>query len=439
MDQSNYDNAKDLFLELLGWGVDPEYLVDTGLTKELIYYVFTELNLRLPNNLDTTGLLPYNPDTVRSFSFIEPDPSSPGSPKEPSPFRFNTLDVRKSSLNHQAAAAPQADLHDIEKLRRQELIARKAVQASRKAKKANNNSIAANVPSETVDDFLNSIMPAAEEAPLLPNDIPAPSLVQPSTERLSPRASPASLLQQDEKSNSSTPPLEAPPSSTESGTATFDDVMRLSPDLSSGGSTTPTHQFSNHRRGVKRPVASDFVDWDVGSRSLARSHSYDVTPNPPPPPHHTRRKTGATSFVNIPMRCVIDLSDSETDEDDETSSPSTASNVVIASPVNQAPARNTSKFVPKSAPSTGTTTPTTLEETEREIQRMKQLIAERTRQKHLKKLAVGALWLRIRDQLSHQIFRRRRLVQIYHPSLLLPMFHPQILHRRKRPLVSRFP
>ncbi|RXW24440.1 hypothetical protein EST38_g1425 [Candolleomyces aberdarensis] len=387
MDQLKYDLAKDLFLELLGWGVDPEYLVEAGLTRELIYYAFTELNLRLPNNLDMTGLLPYNPETVKSFSFIEPDPSSPASLKEPSPFPSDTPDTGKPSHGDQVAAVPaQGDLHDIEMLRRQELIARKAVQASRKAKKANTNPVVADVPSETVDDFLNSIMPAAAEVvPSSPHVPASPSpLAESSSERPTPSVSPPSPTLAEGKPNS-TPPLEAPPLSTESVTLTFDSAMRLSPDSSSGDST-PTHQNPN-RRGTKRPVASDFVDWDGSSRPVGRSNSYDVTPHPHH--HHTRRKTGTTSFVSVPMRCVIDLSDSETDEDDETATRPTTSKVIFALPSNGAPTPNRFRPVPKSASSTGTTTPSTLEETEREIERMKQLIAERTRRQNLKKLAAA--------------------------------------------------
>ncbi|KAJ2929758.1 hypothetical protein H1R20_g7323, partial [Candolleomyces eurysporus] len=384
MDQSKYDTAKDLFLELLGWGVKPEYFIEAGVTRELIYYAFTELNLQLPENLDTKGLLPYNPETVKSFSFIEPDPSSPASLKEPSPFPSDAPDTGKPSHKDQVAAVPaQGDLHDIEMLRRQELIARKAVQASRKAKKANTNPVVANVPSETVDDFLNSIMPAVEVVPSSPHT-PASPLVESSSERPAPSVSPPSPTLFEEKSNS-TPPLEAPPLSTESVTVTFDNAMRLSPDSSSGDST-PTHQNPN-RRGTKRPVASDFVDWDGSSRPLGRSNSYDVTPHPHH--HHTRRKTGTTSFVNVPMRCVIDLSDSETDEDDETATRPTTSKVVFALPSNGVSTPNRFKPVAKSASSTGTTTPSTLEETEREIERMKQLIAERTRRQNLKKLAAA--------------------------------------------------
>ncbi|TFK28326.1 hypothetical protein FA15DRAFT_701212 [Coprinopsis marcescibilis] len=45
------DRAKTLVLDLLGWGVEPEYLVTCGVSSQLIYRVFTDLNLRLPGNL----------------------------------------------------------------------------------------------------------------------------------------------------------------------------------------------------------------------------------------------------------------------------------------------------------------------------------------------------------------------------------------------------
>ncbi|KAF7974225.1 hypothetical protein HWV62_13098 [Athelia sp. TMB] len=45
------DRAKDVVLDLLGWGVTPEYLVDAGVSSEALYTIFKDLNLRLPTNL----------------------------------------------------------------------------------------------------------------------------------------------------------------------------------------------------------------------------------------------------------------------------------------------------------------------------------------------------------------------------------------------------
>ncbi|TFK32259.1 hypothetical protein BDQ12DRAFT_728814 [Crucibulum laeve] len=46
------DRAKSLVLDLLGWGVEPEYLVYCGVSQPAIYKIFTDLRLRLPTNLD---------------------------------------------------------------------------------------------------------------------------------------------------------------------------------------------------------------------------------------------------------------------------------------------------------------------------------------------------------------------------------------------------
>ncbi|KAH9474433.1 hypothetical protein JR316_0012892 [Psilocybe cubensis] len=46
--------AKLLVLDLLGWGVEPEFLVTSGVSAEALYRIFTDLNLRLPHNLEVS-------------------------------------------------------------------------------------------------------------------------------------------------------------------------------------------------------------------------------------------------------------------------------------------------------------------------------------------------------------------------------------------------
>ncbi|KAF4613203.1 hypothetical protein D9613_010954 [Agrocybe pediades] len=46
--------AKEIVLDLLGWGVKAEDLVSSGVSPEAIYRIFTDLNLRLPGNLQLT-------------------------------------------------------------------------------------------------------------------------------------------------------------------------------------------------------------------------------------------------------------------------------------------------------------------------------------------------------------------------------------------------
>lgn len=43
--------AKVLVLDLLGWGVPPEYLLQRGVSHALLYTVFTDLRLRLPESI----------------------------------------------------------------------------------------------------------------------------------------------------------------------------------------------------------------------------------------------------------------------------------------------------------------------------------------------------------------------------------------------------
>ncbi len=172
MTQAQYNTAKDIVLDLLGCGVPPEYLVSCGLSREIVYYVFIELNLRLPNNLDVTGL----PESTAVFG--SPEPMSPPSHlnqrsdsgvghattpprpvhahpslprKPPAPRRTSANAPAEGPASQLSATAPlfvpsastsipisgeQPSLFDMEQQRRQELLARKAVLASRKLKNA---------------------------------------------------------------------------------------------------------------------------------------------------------------------------------------------------------------------------------------------------------------------------------------------------------------
>ncbi|KAJ2919689.1 hypothetical protein MD484_g641, partial [Candolleomyces efflorescens] len=55
------DRAKDLVLDLLGWGVQPQYLLEAGVSAELIHRVFTDLNLRLPRDFVPPPPTPHSP------------------------------------------------------------------------------------------------------------------------------------------------------------------------------------------------------------------------------------------------------------------------------------------------------------------------------------------------------------------------------------------
>ena len=222
--QRQYDTAKEVILDILGYGVPPEYLIDCGLSREIIYYVFTELNLRLPNNLDIAGIPPYPPppDVIASIllsqsshlvpsavlenSNVVDDAASRGSSENPTfssrplvphgmhillsfpgltlivPYTGSDRSLQAQGLaSHEGSGLTLSEftLAAMERQRKQELLARKAVQASRKRKEPMSLSIAEPSPSPTtatsagadvsarapasaavsVDDFLNSIGP----------------------------------------------------------------------------------------------------------------------------------------------------------------------------------------------------------------------------------------------------------------------------------------
>ena len=341
--QPEYDTAKDIVLDLLGWGVHPEYLVDCGLTREIVFHVFHELNLRLPQNLDITGLVPYAADMQyfteprKSFS-IPPPPhaaaplNSTEGPMSDIAASFQTPGVSPSStIKSDSLDAPRTpsagSLHDMEQQRKQELLARKAAIASRKSKQSTSRdpSIRASdshvpdddihgkslVLTQTVDDFLKSIDPNSN------------SIRQDTVD---------GSYNPDGMNVDGDPGSNAPPSSTrEAGNlhAPHSDTVKVSATdtiLSSTSTSSSDDQRSanssasmtrassldatgpsdgQHRRGIKRPVAVDFDDFDNGPQLNSHGSS-----------HHGSKRKIVAGFASVSQRrCVIDLSDSEDDGD----------------------------------------------------------------------------------------------------------------------------
>lgn len=447
MTQAQYDTAKDIILDLLGWGVSPDFLVDCGLSREIIYYVFIELNLRLPPNLDTAGL---PPPLFYSHAYASPEPISPSAssrdlqrqrgvpvsrrsvgdphpslPKKPAAPQGTTSGVDGTPLS--ATAAPfvpsatlsaipmQSDdaptppsLIDMEQQRRQELLARKAVLASRKKlgiATASSSSVAPpkdvkdttptpTIAPATVDDFLKSIGPvsgsAASKATSTPTDaddqmdvdehIPGLSTADaPSTPQLSGLSSQREMSAESVTSNNlALPPPPESEGSTRSPSAERNVAVS---DASSSGSGTPQPHSLGSRRGIKRPVAADFVDMD------ARPHTYHHHHPPQRPQHNFRRKTHSFAGITHSRRIVIDLSDSEEEVEEAVNG--------YRPPVSQLPSRPPTRL--GASPSLHTTwtpslpgepaAPAALAEKEQEIKRMRELIALRERAR-LDKLAV---------------------------------------------------
>jgi hypothetical protein len=476
--QAQYEIAKDVILDLLGWGVLPEYLVDCGLSREIVYYVFSELNLRLPTNLDLDGLLPYlsvpelfvserhadrstilppSPKQTGVSANIAPRPTLPPSLPIESPLPTPPSDATQraiapktaqsrpsptpvaSSLANSPAAATAlttTNLHDIEQQRRQELLARKAVQASRRSKQASARvatdtnappptppaalvdqdiEMVSVVPSNTVDDFLKSISPVsnvvntsgdAADAVSSHNhdldvglseadDIPTAFVASTPSATVS-----AISIRSDASSSDFRSQPKVSPRTAESSALSLmaDPDPGLAP--ARNGPNKPPHPDSNSeiglqfsRRGIKRPVAADFVDFEQSPR-----HGYM---NGGSQSYSTQRRKTSAGFASVSemRRCVIDLSDSEDDGDDDPvmldygasdqepkaapiarrSTPASA----IPSGIGSGSSTPGSILVPAT---TMTTSPAALTEKEQEIRRMKELIREREERGRMKRL-----------------------------------------------------
>lgn len=450
--QAQYDTAKDVILDLLGWGVPPEYLVDCGLSREIIYYVFTELNLRFPHNFDPYDLFMYqgSPEPLTP-PFVDPAPRS-GPPSAPSPISIPLRPIQGHPSLPQKPTAPQGttspapssatsptllqsapSLLDMEQQRKQELLARKAVYASRKpktsgatfgsSKESHTDQSSTSKQSEasqpvalnaTVDDFLNSIGSvhsdaSDDKAPLsraqslngmdvdeppglsgfqeaAPSDVVSRSSISMSvkSDPLSPTVStyPSQSLPRPVPHSQSPGSTPGPLSNTDSHTSTTS-----YPTVSS---TTSNGQ----RRGMKRPVAADFVDLEPGSSRYHAANGYSSSSY-----RHSNVRQKTSSFAGVASgmrRMVINLSDTE-DEDDETDiengdgTPGYSTSVIATRPI-RPPPRYARRYEQASR-SARITPPTSLTpallEKEQEIRRMKEQIAAREKMMQKKLAAVS--------------------------------------------------
>lgn len=413
MNRAQYDRAKDLVLDLLGWGVPSEYLVDCGLSREIVFYVFSELQLRLPANLDVTGLS-LGTGRTPSSRLISLQSSSVLS-SEP---HLNSLPISSTLQPPISLVIPS--LHDIEQQRRNELLARKAAAQTyqRVAQGSNTPSHppeqdhdiamdAAPVMEEAVDDFLKTITPSAELQAKTED-----SLAALETEMEDALAPLEDAPRQDDVFE------DPPPLSGQSATTSFSDVPPLPSSVSTPSTasfppdSTISDQFpreltfgTSSRRGGQRPVAADFVDFEASSSNGPSSSYRDLTQsNSHVPSRHRQSSTSNSSFASVSgaRRCVIDLSDSEDD----------ARNLdMIDSGLNGArnlnrhyrPDLSLGKFdLPVTAGGLQTPTsgidrgmsPASLEEKVQEIKRMRELIAKRE-QSRLTKVRNTACLLRV--------------------------------------------
>ncbi|OCH90903.1 hypothetical protein OBBRIDRAFT_792815 [Obba rivulosa] len=402
MTQEEYDAAKDIVLDLLGWGVPPEYLVNCGLSREIVYYVFVELNLRLPSNLDTSGIPPFQPLLAQPRlppTSVQPQPTESAVPlasrlDSRSPERIR----RPSFVSPPGAAGPSSlsaaapvftpsspsaaeqspsgpSLSDMELQRRQELLARKAILASRRVKQQALGSsstptdeagplapakmdptdvamaIAEDVPipTKTVDDFLKTIEPVSSK-----EKRPAPSTLSFIPADLSgamdvdDESIPGlSVTEETWTSASSLPSASSTTSMFTSGSGTPTSVVPPSSTSETSPKGETTLRFGAARIvELHRSSAAPSDDDEIPGLSIDEGSPADADLGPPGPrsrvakrpvaadfvdmepgslqvqmsnghgvnPYRqatSRRKTGSFAGLSGMRRCVINLSDSE--------------------------------------------------------------------------------------------------------------------------------
>lgn len=403
-----------MILDLLGVGVPPEYLMQCGVTRELIYFTFTELRLSLPLGFDTAGIPQYSPEFLQSLfesqKHVERldtvSPTSQMEDQEVQPAeKPSDTPSDSTSITPTTPASGSPSLLDIEQQRRRELLARKAVIASRKGKQPQTSALrtpsphsangsSANTPFKDKDSEMASveIAPAATVDDFL-------SSIDPS-EPLPPAKSESEGMDIDEipglggiwvAEELSSPMVEPPPPSASTSAPSPSPLLPDTPNsieistgpLSSGGSTPllPGDNIASQRLGSKRPVAADFVDAE-----RFQSHSYSSFSNGQP---HAKRRLGGFASITSARRCVIDLSDSE-DEDypEDTDTPPQQR----ALPPTRHGSLNTyftahASFKATNTPPSGinSLSGVTLLEKELEIKRMREMIAQKE-QMRLRKL-----------------------------------------------------
>ncbi|KAF9019198.1 hypothetical protein BDZ89DRAFT_325112 [Hymenopellis radicata] len=401
--QTQYDTCKDVILDLLGWGVPTDYLMSCGLSREVIYFVFTELNLRLPPNFDPTGLVPYIPEVGPTFAMPPPPipldvTTSPHHGLPPRPPIPGQSYPHTPTTPSTAQSLDGNSLHDMERLRREELRARKmAVQATRKPK-----------PSPGTPSMMSSSHPASTQ---LGQDVEMTSAQNDSVDDFLKTIEPTPEHQGDAMDLDEIPGLGGSQSASHSPTppsqpVVVGQILISSTYTSNNGSTGSLSTASLDGQGSRRrPVAADFVDMEGHAKNGNGVHSDTHA-------RRLRRAKNSSSFASVGKmrRLVINLSDSEEDADGDyhmgdsgEHEPSSTIQTVVR-----------------------TQSPAILAEKEKEIARIKQLIAEREMQKL---------------HYSCQTGRRHVILELYARKWVrfIGSCHPSISHRKSCYFCARDP
>jgi hypothetical protein len=197
------------------------------------------------------------------------------------------------------------------------------------------------------------------------------------------------------------------------------------------------------RRGIKRPVASDFVDFEAGPPRPYSTNGFSSGSGGSQPPSMRRKTTGSFASVSGMRRCVIDLSDSEDEGDGDlhrmegkprqrTYSPLPSR--TLATSVSMPQIANGGDGPPSQYHSNGNSdaqSPAALQAKEEEIKRMREMIAQRE-QSRLRKLAVvcWSLWVAV---ISYKVLFRCQ--ELHRHRLHWRQFHHRA--RSRKPMIRR--
>lgn len=83
-----FELAKGLILDLIGYGTSPEYLIDVGINPRLVVYCLRELKMRIPSNVKVGDIIAFGPPQALVTSLVDspratsPEMLSPISPEE---------------------------------------------------------------------------------------------------------------------------------------------------------------------------------------------------------------------------------------------------------------------------------------------------------------------------------------------------------------------
>lgn len=302
--------AKIVILDILGWGIPSQYLLDCGISELAVVVCLAELKLRIPQELESlideaereTGTL-----TLTSQALLFPNglPTNHSLPSKPSDFA-NLPGSSKTPLS------TVAELTDLENQRKQQLLARRAALQStvKKAPVVPDGVSAHKSPSDSppspsphareADDFLSNFIP-----PSAGEDV----LMQDGDHDSSGEVEQALKVDEDQlESHLSTlvrqnsPPLPS--------------TLLCPSDLASFPQGPTINTSTNPKRLGKRPVAADFVLATEHSPSTSTFPSGSLMPN-------SWSEPVASSFTNsrsrrhfgprVQERVVIELTDDESD------------------------------------------------------------------------------------------------------------------------------